>query len=53
MKEDLMMKFSNQSMGRLFKITFIIAIMFLLNPFVAYLVFKNKGALEVTFIHLL
>lgn len=27
--------------------------MFILNPFIAYLVFKNKGAMEVTFIHLL
>jgi len=27
--------------------------MFLLNPFIAYLVFKNKGAMEVTFTHLM
>ena len=27
--------------------------MFLVNPFVAYLVFKNKGAIEVTYTNLL
>lgn len=53
MADDLLAKFANQSMSKLFKTTFLVAFMFLLNPFIAYLVFKNRGALEVTFIHLL
>jgi len=48
----MIVKFANQSVSKLFKITFIVIFMFLLNPFIAYLVFKNKGAMEVTFIHL-
>jgi Yip1 domain len=51
--EDLLEKFANQSVARLFKVTFLIILMFLVNPFIAYLVFKNRGAIEVTFTHLL
>jgi hypothetical protein len=51
--EDLLAKFANQSVARLFKVTFLVILMFLLNPFIAYLVFKNKGAMEVTFTHLM
>ena len=49
----MLAKFANQSVARLFKVTFLIVLMFLLNPFIAYLVFKNKGAMEVTFTHLM
>lgn len=51
--EDMLEKFANQSVARLFKVTFLIILMFLVNPFIAYLVFKNRGAMEVTFTHLL
>lgn len=37
----------------MFKTLFLLGIMFILNPFVAYLIFKNKGAIDVTFTHLL
>ena len=49
----MLAKFANQSVSRLFKIAFLIVLMFLLNPFIAYLIFKNRGALEVTYTHLL
>jgi hypothetical protein len=51
--EDLLAKFATQSMSKLFKIAFLVVLMFLLNPFIAYLIFKNRGAIEVTYIHLL
>lgn len=51
--EDLQIKFTNASLDKLFRITFLIILMFLINPFVAYTVFKNSGAIEVTFSHLL
>ena len=47
------MKFSNHAISRLFTISFLVGLMFLLSPFVTFLVFKNKGALEVSFIQLL
>ena len=37
----------------MFTISFLVTLMFLLSPFVTFLVFKNKGALEVTFIQLM
>jgi len=52
MNEDMITKFANDSVSKLFKITFLIGLTFLLNPFISYLVFKNKGALEITFVHL-
>ena len=51
--DNLLAKFANQSMNRLFKVSFLISLMFLVNPFIAYLVFKNRGAMTVTFTHLL
>jgi hypothetical protein len=51
--QDLLSRFATQSMSRLFSVSFLVSLMFLGNPFIAYLVFKNKGALEVTFTHLL
>jgi hypothetical protein len=46
-------KFANQSVSRIFKLSFLVTLLFVLNPFIGYLVFKNRGALEVTFTHLL
>jgi hypothetical protein len=36
-----------------FKTAFILAFIFFCNPFIAYLIFKSKGALEVTYALLL
>lgn len=44
---------ANYSLKKFFKTTFILLFMFTVNPFIAYLVFKNRGSLEVTFINLL
>jgi len=52
-QDDLQTKFANQSVARLFSICFLVVFLLLINPFVGYLVFKNKGAIEVTFTHLL
>jgi hypothetical protein len=43
------MRFANQSLSRLFKITFIVSLTLLTLPSVTFLVLKNRGALEVTF----
>ena len=51
--DDLLTRFANQSLSRIFTISFLVTLMFLLSPFVTFLVFKNKGALEVTFIQLM
>lgn len=37
----------------MFKTVFLMFFLFIINPFIAYLVFKNRGAIEVTFVHLL
>lgn len=47
-----MERFANQSVSKIFKITFIVLLSMFLSPFIAYLILKNKGALEVTFVHL-
>jgi hypothetical protein len=37
----------------MFKTVFLLSFLFILNPFIGYLIFKNRGAIEVTFAHLL
>jgi hypothetical protein len=37
----------------MFKTTFLMIVLFFGNPFIAYLVFKNKGAFEANYIQLL
>jgi hypothetical protein len=44
---------ANYSLQKVFKTTFLMMLMFIFNPFVAYLIFKNKGAIEVTYANLL
>jgi len=37
---------------KIFKITFLLAVYFFVTPFIAYLIFKNKGAFEVSYLQL-
>lgn len=52
-QEELLAKQANYSLQKVFKTTFFLLLMFIVNPFIAYLVFKNKGAIEVTYASLL
>lgn len=47
--ENILTKFANHSVHKVFKTAFVMTLMFFCNPFIAYLVFKNKGAFEVTY----
>lgn len=40
---------ADKSLKRIMKITFLLAVFYLGNPFVSYLMFKSKNAIEVTF----
>ena len=51
--DELLSIQANYSISKLFTVTFLMLIFFLINPFVCYLLFKNKGAMEITFISLL
>ena len=51
--EYLLAKQANYSLSKLFTITFLMFLFFIVNPFVCYLLFKNRGAMEVTFTSLL
>jgi hypothetical protein len=51
--EEILTKQANYSLQKVFKTTFLLLLLFVLNPFVSYLVFKNRGAIEVTYINLL
>ncbi len=51
--EELLVKQANYSIHKIFTVSFLMLFIFILNPFVAYLVFKNKGALEINYISLL
>lgn len=53
MNDQLIKNFANKSLQKMFKTLFILGLMFIVNPFVAYLIFKNKGAIDVTFTNLL
>lgn len=46
-------KLADYSLDKIFKTSFVMSLLFLCNPFIAYLVFKNKGAFEVTYMQLL
>jgi hypothetical protein len=37
----------------MFKTSFLMITLFFCNPFIAYLIFKNKGAFEISYMHLL
>jgi len=37
----------------MFTTTFLMSFLFIVNPFIVYLVFKNRGAIEVNFVQLL
>jgi len=47
-----MTKSANLNVHQVFKITFLLALYFLAAPFITYLLFKAKGAFEVTFLQL-
>jgi hypothetical protein len=51
--ETLLVKFANYTLNKVFKTAFVMTFLFFCNPFIAYLVFKNKGAFEVTYTQLL
>ncbi len=53
LNDQLITNFANTSVQKMFKTVFIMFFFFIVNPFIAYLVFKNRGAIEVTFVHLL
>ena len=44
-----MVKYANYSIQKVCKTAMIMFLLFFCNPFIAYLVFKGKGALEVTY----
>ena len=43
----------SSSLRRIMPISFLVSLLFFSNPFIAYLVFKNRQAFEVTFTWLL
>ena len=46
---ELMVKQANYSVQKVFKIAFIMGFLFFCNPFILFLVFKSKGAIDVTY----
>jgi len=52
-QDEILTRQANYSLQKVFKTTFFLLLMFIVNPFIAYLVFKNKGAIEVTYANLL
>ena len=49
MNEDLVVKFANHTLHKMFTTIFLLSFFYILNPFIGYLTFKNRGAVEVTF----
>lgn len=52
-QEDVYVKQANYSVQKMFKVSFLMLTIFFCNPFIVYLIFKNKGAFEISYVHLL
>lgn len=49
----LLAQYANNSLSKMFKTLFLITLFAVVTPFISYISFKNKGALEVTFVQML